>query len=339
MQSRIKYMTVVALLLIAAGCIKKESIPPMASNTASLRDLLTNNFSFSLWYQAMQKSGTDTLLDNNSQGYTIFAPDNGAFFRSGISSDSLGRISAADLRKLVLYHVLPGRISSANIPQNLNYSYASLNNDLLYTSTNTVDTNLYVNGINVVKKDINAKNGFIHALENVLTPPPATVQDLLMANPDYSCLVAGFKKFGLWEELKARGPMVVLAPTNDAFAAHNWDVDAINAMNVNEYQKMAFSTYILNPAFFFIPNVRMAPPSGPFIQGDVYLLMQRGPNGLDLEVKAVPWNYRSEALQNRSIFYGDWVRFPYSSPGKLAANGIVHEALSLNVIPDSVRIK
>lgn len=340
MRSPIKYLTFFLLLMIAAGCVKKESIPPPANSvTASLRDLLANNFSFSLWYEAMQRSGTDSLLDNNSDGYTLFAPDNGAFEKAGISPDSLRRIGSAALRRLVLYHILPGRISSAGVPQALNYSFSSMSNDLLYTSTNAKDTNLYVNGNLVVRKNIIARNGFIHALERTLTLPAASVQDMLAADPDYSCLVAGFKKFDLWDELKGPGPMVVLAPTNDAFAAHGWDVDAINAMNKDEFRKMAFSTYMLKPAFFFITNLRMAPPVGPFVQGDTYLLFNRGPNGMDAMIKAVPWNYREPELSSRVIFYGDWVNYAYTEPGKLAVNGILHEAHSLNVIPDSARVK
>jgi uncharacterized surface protein with fasciclin (FAS1) repeats len=340
MRFPIKYFTAFLILLIVAGCIKKESIPlPANSVTASLRDLLSNNFSFSMWYSAMQRSGTDSLLENNSEGYTIFAPDNGAFGRAGISPDSLGRIGIEELRRLVLYHVLPGKIASSGFPQRLNYSVTAMSNDIFYTSTNAIDTNLLVNGIKVVRKDITAKNGIIHALEKTLALPAPSVQDILAADPDYSCLVAGFKKFNLWDELKAPGPMVVLAPTNDAFAAYNWDENAINAMNTHEFRKMVFGTYIMKPAFFFIPNVRMAPPVGPFVQGDTYLLINRGGNGLDASIKAVPWNYRSPEMSSRVIFYGDWVNYPYTEPGKLAVNGILHEALSLNVIPDSARVK
>ncbi|HVK46677.1 MAG TPA: fasciclin domain-containing protein [Pseudobacter sp.] len=339
MRSSIKYTAAITLLLIMTGCIKEDGIPPKDSNYSSLRNLIANNFSFSLWYEAMQQAGVDTILDNSSNGYTLFVPDNNAFAKSGISRDSLRRISAAELKKMVQYHIMTGTTISAGIPQALNYGYTALNSQLLYTSTNQVDTALYINGVAVLQKDIMAKNGVIHALGQVLTPPPPTVQDLLTADPNYSCLVAGFRKFGIWDELRKPGPMVVLAPTNDAFAAHNLDEAAIEAMNPAEYRKAAFSAYLMDPVFFFIPNVFMAPPAGPFIQGDIYLLLERGSNGSDLRVKAVPWNYRSVEMQNRSIFYGDWVNFPFTSPGKLAANGIVHQAMDLYMIPDSVRIK
>ncbi len=65
MRSSIKYTAAITLLLIMTGCIKEDGIPPKDSNYSSLRNLIANNFSFSLWYEAMQQAGVDTILDNN----------------------------------------------------------------------------------------------------------------------------------------------------------------------------------------------------------------------------------------------------------------------------------
>lgn len=339
MQYAIKY-SLAGLLLLLAGCIKKDAAPfqPIDASSASLRDVLANNFSFSLFYEAMRKTGTDTLLDNEKEGYTLFAPDNGAFSRSGITPDSLQRINIEVLRKTVLYHVVPGKISSTAIPQALNYSFATLEKDLLYTSATSLDTNLYVNGLTVIKKNIRARNGVVHAVENVLTLPVSSVQEILAKDPEFSVLVAGFKKFGLWDQLANSKPIVVLAPTNTAFADHNWNEAAINDMNPAEFKKFVFGTYVLSPAFFFLRDLHIAPPKGPFLQDDVLLLFQRsGP--VDIEAKVLPYNYRDSENSTRNIYYGDWVRYPNDRPGQLAINGIVHIADQLPVIPDSARIK
>lgn len=340
MRNYIRYIVSICLLA-TAGCIKKEPIAttPPDSTAASLRSLLTNNFSFSLFYEAMRKAGVDTLLDNEGGGYTIMAPDNGALNRSGITGDSLQRMNPDDLRKMILYHVVPGKISSAGIPQALNFSYGTLAHDTLYTSTTALDTNLYVNGIAVVKKNIYARNGVIHALEYALTIPAGSVQVLLEHNPDYSCLVAGLKKFGYWEELKTRRPCVILAPTNEAFALHNWNVTAIDDMEVADYKKLVFGSYVLSPAFFFIRDVRMAPPAGPFLKEDVLLSILPASSGNGIRIKVLPLNYRDPEYSLRNIFYGDWFDLSYDKPGQLAVNGIVHRVDQLPVIPDSARIR
>ncbi|MGO4291047.1 fasciclin domain-containing protein [Chitinophaga sp. RAB17] len=340
MRDYIRYV-VFLLLLTTAGCIKKEAIEatPPDSTAANLRSLLTNNFSFSMFYEALKKTGADTLLDNETGGYTLLAPDNAAFGRSGITADSLRKMSTDDLRKLILYHVVPGKIGSAGIPQAYNFPYPTLALDSLYTSTTSLDTNLYVNGVTVVKKNIYARNGVIHALEKALTVPARSVQDILALNPDYSCLVAGLKKFGQWDALDTRKPCVILAPTNEAFASYNWDVDGINNMQVADYKKLVFDSYVLSPAFFFLTDMKVAAPSGPFLKDDVLLSIVRTNNGNGIRIKVFPLNYRDPEYNLRTIFYGDWVDLLYSKPGKLAVNGIVHQLDQLPVIPDSARIR
>lgn len=339
MKPSVRYM-IVCLLLLAAGCIKKATVPPPADDgIATLRDLLANNFSYSMFYEAMKRTGTDTLLDNTGNGYTIFLPDDGAFDRSGISPDSLRRMNAEALKKLVLYHIMPGKVPSSNIPQAINHAMVTLEKNMLYVSSTSKDTVLYVNGIVLNKQNIPGKNGVIHAIDQSLAVPAASVQDIISGNPDYSCFVAGLKKFGLWDQLKTSNPLVVLAPTNAAYAAYNWDEEAVENMDVRQYKKMAFSTNVLSPAFFFINDLRIAPPQGPFMQEEVLLTISGFSGGGGQQIKVVPYDWLTPENSLRTIWYGDWVFYPYSNPGQLAANGVVIRSQTLNMIPDSAKVK
>lgn len=340
MRNHIKYIAAL-FFIVTAGCIKKEAIgpPPPDSSKATLRNLLANNFSFSLFYDAMKKAGVDSLLDNEAGGYTLLAPDNSAFARSGITADSLRKLSPDDLRKLVLYHVVQGKISSTGIPQALNFAYTTLASEAVYTSTTVLDTNLYVNGSLVVKKNIYGRNGIIHALKNVLSFPASSVQELLARNPDYSCLAAGLKKFGYWDELRTVKRCVLMAPTNEAFALHNWDLTAIENMDARDFKRLVFGSYVLHPAFFFTRDFKMAPPAGPFLEEEVLLSFQTSSSGDGIRIKVLPLNYRDPEYSLRIIFYGDWFDLSYDNPGELAVNGIVHRVDQLPVIPDSARIR
>ena len=339
MKSSVKYITV-CLLLMTAACIKKQAVPPPADNgVASLRDLLANNFSYSMFYGAMKRTSTDSLLDNAGEGYTIFLPDNGAFSRAGISPDSLAKIKAEELKKLVLYHIIAGKVPANSIPQIMNHAMPTVEKDLIYASSTSAISTLYINGIAVNRQDVMAKNGLIHVLNQTLTLPAASVQDIIAATPEYSVFAAGLKKFGLWDQLKTGNPMVVLAPTNEAYAAYNWDVDAVNNMDVRQYRKMAFGTNILSPAFFFINDLRIAPPQGPFMQEDVMILSSGFSGGFQRRLKVVPFDYQSPENSLRSIWYGDWVFYPDDIQGQLAVNGVVIRSQTLNVIPDSAKVK
>ncbi|NML22617.1 fasciclin domain-containing protein [Pseudoflavitalea sp. G-6-1-2] len=339
MKLLVKYITV-CLLLMTAACIKKQAIPPPADNgVASLRDLLANNFSYSMFYSAMKRTSTDSLLDNAGEGYTIFLPDDGAFGRSGISRDSLGKMKVEDLKKLVLYHIVAGRVPTNSIPQIMNHPMPTVEKDFVYASSTSQIATLYINGIAVNKQDVMAKNGLIHVLNQALSIPAASVQDIIAATPEYSVFAAGLKKFGLWDQLKTGNPMVVLAPTNEAYAAYNWDVEAINNMDVREYRKMAFGTNILSPAFFFINDLRIAPPQGPFMQEDVMLISSGSGGGFQRQLKVVPFDWQSPENSLRSVWYGDWVFYPDDQQGQLAVNGVVIRSQTLNVIPDSAKVK
>ncbi|MCW3466071.1 fasciclin domain-containing protein [Chitinophaga nivalis] len=339
MRDHTRYI-IILLLLLTAGCIHKDAIDtPSVRAAASLRSLLTNNFSFSMFYEAMRKAGVDTLLDNEASGYTLLIPDNGAFERSGITPDSLRKMLPEAIRKMVLYHVVPGKVSSTGIPQTLNYPFVTLGEKSVFTSTTVLDTNLYVNGIAVVKKNIAARNGVIHALKEVLTVPAGSVQEILAGNPHYSCLVAGLKKFGYWEALATQPSQVILAPTNEAFAMHHWEEKDINNMKTTDYKKLVFGSYVMNQVFFFTNDVRMAPPQGPFLQGEVLLFVERANTGEGIRIKVMPLNYRDPEFGLRIIFYGDWVNIPYSRPGQQAVNGIVHQVDQLPVVPDSALIR
>ncbi|WP_160714923.1 fasciclin domain-containing protein [Chitinophaga solisilvae] len=329
-----------ALVCVMAGCIKKEAMQTAPDSTAaSLRSLMKSNFSFSMFYEVMMQTGTDSLLDNNAAGYTLMVPDNGAFARSGISRDSLRKIPAADLRRMVLYHILPGKTGSAAIPQAIGFSWNTLSNDRLFTSTTSADTNLYVNGITVIRKNIQAANGIIHALNNPLTVPAASVQDLLVQQGTYRCLIAGLKKFGLWDGLKTKKPVVIIAPTDEAFALHNWNADAVEQMDPAAFRKLVFGAYIISPAFFFLQDLKMAPVAGPFLQEESLYLVRNVVSVTEAEFKVVPTNYRDPEYSMRDIFFGKWFPVPFSRPGALAVNGIVHQVDQLPVIPDSTRIK
>ncbi len=332
------------LLICTAGCIKEKTVPGPAGDrtTATLRSLLANNFTFSMFYTAMRRAGVDTLLDGHA--YTLLLPDNNAFAGAGITADSLDRIPVETLRKQILYHVLRGSFRRMDVPQAIDYQYLTMEGNALFTSVNLTaspqlrDTTIYVNGIPAVRQDVMAVNGVIHILQKPLTVPVSSVQYLLEQNPDYSCLVAGFKKFGLWNRLLEPGPFVIMAPTNESFAQHNWDEAAINDMQPETFRPLVFSCYQLNSMFFFnIDFMKLAPPSGPVLLDSAYLKYDGNlPDGT-FGFRVLPLNYRE--LEGAQMIYWYGRTFGINKPDQLAANGIVHQIDKVGVVPDSVKIR
>jgi len=82
------------------------------------------------------------------------------------------------------------------------------------------DGKVFINEATLLNPNLNAPNGYIHVIDQVLLPPvtPVDVVELLAADPRFSTLVAAVQAAGLVDTLKTAGPFTILAPTNDAFA-------------------------------------------------------------------------------------------------------------------------
>jgi uncharacterized surface protein with fasciclin (FAS1) repeats len=137
------------------------------------------NADFSTLVTAVQTAGlVDTL--NSTGPFTVFAPTNDAFSELPAGTvDSLLRPSRrAALSRILTYHVVPGRITAADLTTAVRVGGGSATlttveeGRLVATvrrGTLTL-TDAAGNRIGVTAADIPASNGLIHVLDGVLTP-------------------------------------------------------------------------------------------------------------------------------------------------------------------------
>merc|ERR1711972_110915 len=125
------------------------------------------------------------------------------------------------LKKVLLYHVLPGVVKSSDITDDLTAASAEgseLRANVYYKS---IFSNGYitVNGKKVKNADINASNGIIHIMKDVIYPiPSGNIAEVVSGDERFSTLLAAVGAAGLADTLATGGPFTVFAPTNDAFA-------------------------------------------------------------------------------------------------------------------------
>ena len=101
--------------------------------------------------------------------YTVFAPTDEAFAKlpSGTLDELLKPENKAKLRRILTYHVVPGRVTAADVAKVS--SAKAVSGDTLHI---TVDGDaVRVNQARVVKTDIAASNGVIHVIDTVMLPP------------------------------------------------------------------------------------------------------------------------------------------------------------------------
>ena len=161
----------------------------------------------------------------------MFAPTNAAF--DALAAELLGTGKTAtdllvpankDLVRTVLqYHVLGAVVPKAAIPFGKPIDPLLEGKDVF--KIDMVGGKIIINdGRNrkseVTATDIAARNGVVHVINKVLLPADKDIVETALAlKPEFSILVEAVVAADLASALKGIGPLTVLAPTNDAFAA------------------------------------------------------------------------------------------------------------------------
>lgn len=107
----------------------------------------------------------DTLKGDGP--YTVFAPTDDAFaaLPDGTVESLLKPENKDQLASILTYHVVPGKVMSGDLSNNMTATTAQ-GGDL----TIMTEGGVTVNGANVVSADIEASNGVIHVIDAVIIP-------------------------------------------------------------------------------------------------------------------------------------------------------------------------
>ena len=177
------------------------------------------------------------LVETFSEGgpFTVFAPTNDAFAK--LDPDVLNNIISTPslLTALLQYHVVSGEVTSSQLS---NGNVATL----LSGQSIAVDVTGGMVTLNesskVTAADIDASNGVIHVIDEVLLPTDfvsQTIVQIAASNPDFSILVSALSKPELSDLLAAANDptsdLTVFAPNNDAF---NATLDALGKESIDD---------------------------------------------------------------------------------------------------------
>jgi len=158
--------------------------------------------------------------------FTVFAPTDQAFVDAGIDLAALdtpeGKATLADI---LLYHVVAGEVPAANVTDCMSATAAN-GQPLSFT----VGSSVMVNGATVIQADVGTSNGFIHVIDQVLTPTdtPNDIPRTAQCTGIHDSLVAGVIQAELLETLQGTGPFTLFAPTDQAFADAGIDLASLD---------------------------------------------------------------------------------------------------------------
>jgi uncharacterized surface protein with fasciclin (FAS1) repeats len=162
---------------------RKDAAPAPAATPAATGTVLTvaqRDPDFTTLVSALQTAGVSETL-NGGGPFTVFAPTNAAFEKvPAARRDALTTPEGeAELRGLLTYHVVPGRLGGATILQRISAGGGSLTLTTMQGGTLTARSNPdgsisltdAAGGISRVEEaDMAASNGVIHGIDTVLSP-------------------------------------------------------------------------------------------------------------------------------------------------------------------------
>ncbi|MDC7240148.1 MAG: fasciclin domain-containing protein [Spirochaetales bacterium] len=153
-------MILVGFVFVSCTTTSEEMIKP------SIAEIASGDERFETLVAALDAAGlVETLSSEGS--YTVFAPTDDAFAKlpEGTVEALLGDIPA--LTDILLYHVIDGEVYAEDVV-NLSTATALNGKDMMIK----VDMgNVYINQAQVVITDIEASNGVIHVIDEVILPP------------------------------------------------------------------------------------------------------------------------------------------------------------------------
>jgi uncharacterized surface protein with fasciclin (FAS1) repeats len=132
-------------------------------------DVAASNESFSTLVQAIEAAGLAETLSAEGP-YTVFAPTNEAFaaLPEGTLDQLLLPENQETLVQILTYHVVPAEVTSAEVTAG---EVETVAGSTVNITVEEETGSIMVNDAMVVTPDVEASNGVIHAIDQVILPP------------------------------------------------------------------------------------------------------------------------------------------------------------------------
>ena len=175
---------------------------------------------------ALQATGLDVALADETKSYTVFAPTDDAFAMIGEETLAALIDNPEILSAILLQHVVDSEVVSTAAFTLNGLSATTLSEAAIPLSINESLNSLLFGGATITVKDIYTTNGVIHVIDMVVVadvelpqPVATSIVDVAVANGSFTTLVTALQATGLDTVLDDPDTdFTVFAPTDDAFA-------------------------------------------------------------------------------------------------------------------------
>jgi uncharacterized surface protein with fasciclin (FAS1) repeats len=200
--------------------------PAPTESNANIVDTAKANGNFKTLISALERTGLDSVLSDESGSFTVFAPTDAVFSAVGEKLINTLLVNPDVLSDILKQHVLFINVDSVTAMSLNGKSAKTVFENELGISINADTDSLMFGGAKIVTKDIVTTNGTIHVIDSVIvgdvTLPQSfgTIADVASENGSFDTLVSLLVATGLDSEVSdPTKTFTVFAPTDAAFAA------------------------------------------------------------------------------------------------------------------------
>jgi len=216
-----KVLSILWLLCISvipAAAMRLEGTTRRLSNQNIVEVLASKSSWFSTLSGLVEKDNDLIATLTSNVDHTLFAPTNMAFEKI---TARLGKLSPEQIIEVLKYHVAVGKTLSNNLSDGQEITTLRSGSTVKVGITqNFFSKHYHINGALVIYDNLEASNGVIHVIDEVLLPEDLvsnTIVDILGDYPAFSTLVGLLETFNLTEAVRVADDVTLVAPTNDAF--------------------------------------------------------------------------------------------------------------------------
>ena len=157
-------VSIAAASIVAIGAVK------MSAGSDQSKDIVDTAVAAGSFKTLAKALAAADLVDTlkGAGPFTVFAPTDEAFAKlpAGTLENLLKPENKAQLRRILTYHVVSGKVMAADVVKLK--SAKAVSGDMV--SITVMGSGVTVNRSKVVKTDIAASNGVIHVIDTVLIP-------------------------------------------------------------------------------------------------------------------------------------------------------------------------
>ena len=184
-------------------------------DVVTLYDLIYESDDHTILLTAIKEAGLEEVFKSPNLINTLFAPTDAAFEKLPEGTlDLLLDDPMNLLSPILLYHVINSKVTSADLTNGMIVEMADGQKAMISIQGAVV----MINNATVTGADLEAENGVIHVINEVLLPPTNTVYEEIAETEMLSTLKVAIDAATLDEALSdEKGTFTLFAPTDDAF--------------------------------------------------------------------------------------------------------------------------